>query len=86
MIFADIIIFMVTKGPHLVCMFSVIRKVRTTQNCPSWEILSRCKGNNYAIIIINDFPCPFPLWHNNDIIYDIQFEYKIEILSYNSLF
>ena len=31
----DIIIFIVTKGPHLVCMFSVIRKVRTVQNCPS---------------------------------------------------
>ena len=78
--------FIVTKGPNLVCIFSVIRKVRSTQNFPSWELLSRCKGDNYAIIIINDFTCLFPLWHNNDTIYDIQFEYKIEILSLNSLF
>ena len=63
-----------------------IKKVRITQNCPSKEILPNCKGDNYEITAVSDFPCNFPLWHNNDTMYDIHFEYKIEILSLNSLF
>ena len=53
-----------------------------------WKLLvSWCKGDNYAIIIINDFHVVvFHCDISNDTMYDIQFEYKIEILSLNSLF
>ena len=48
---------MVTKGPHLVCMFSVIRKVRTTQNwlffiVICWWIFSHMSPTGMYKIII----------------------------------
>ena len=77
---------MVTKGPYLVCMFSVIRKVRTTQNALHEKYCQDVREITMPLLLLMIF---LVLFHCDIImtpLYDIQFEYKIEILSLNYLF